>query len=178
MGGRKMLKVEMRFLEEKGLVLEEKGLARALGVELAPELCVEPLEIHCEISKSGDLISAKGWVKGKMRLVCDRCLKEFEKPYKSFFEARFQPRDPEKAETEEEITEGEVEIVYFDGDVLDIADQVRQAVLLSIPMRVLCWEDCRGLCGGCGADLNVEACRCSEPPHDSRWSALKNWKPS
>ena len=171
-----MLKVEVRSLEEKDLVLREKGWAQALGIDLSPEFCVEPLEISCELSKSQGLISANGWVQGKMRLACVRCLKEFETVYKSFFEVHFRPKDPD-AGVEEDFTNGEVEIVYFDGDVLDIADQIRQTVLLSVPMKVLCREDCRGLCAGCGADLNVDSCRCQEPPTDSRWSALKDWKP-
>lgn len=171
-----MLQVELRSLEQEDLVLEEMECARELGLEFNPELCLDPLEIHCEISKNGQLISAKGWVKGKMRLSCDRCLKEFDSGFKSFFEVHYRPQPDESVEVDEAFPDGELEIVYFDGDILDIADQIRQTVLLSVPMRALCREDCRGLCGGCGADLNLESCRCTEPPIDPRWSALKNLK--
>lgn len=173
-----MLKVELRSLEGEDLVLEEKGWAQALGVDLTPELSLDPLEIHCELCKTEDLVSAKGWVKGKMLLACGRCLKEFETGYKSFFEIHYKPQ-PEEAPEDEEVISGEaVETVYFDGEFLDIAEQIRQTVLLSVPMRALCREDCKGFCGGCGSNLNVEKCKCSGPPPDSRWSALKNWKPS
>jgi len=172
-----MLKVELRSLEHEDLVLEEKGWAKSLGIDLEPKLTAEPLEIYCELSKNDDLISAKGWVKGKMILSCDRCLKDFENPYKSFFEVRYRSQkveeDPEGVET---FPEEHYEIVYFDGTLLDVADQVRQTILLTVPMRALCREDCRGLCGSCGINLNSETCQCSEPPSDSRWSALKNWK--
>ncbi len=172
-----MLKVELRSLEYEDLVLEEKGWAKALGIDLEPQLCSDPLEIHCELSKEDDLISAKGWVKGKMLLACDRCLKEFENPYKSFFEVRYRSsgadEDPDGVEV---FPEGEFEIVYFEGELLDVGEQIRQTILLSVPMRFLCREDCRGLCGGCGVDLNFGTCVCSEPPPDSRWEALKNIK--
>jgi uncharacterized protein len=172
-----MLKVELRSLEHEDLILEERGLAQALGIELTPELNLEPLEVYCELAKSGDLISAKGWVKGKMLLTCDRCLKEFENPYKSFFEIHYRSQCAEEVQEKDEVfPEGEFEIVYFEGDLLDVADQVRQTVLLSVPMRALCREDCRGLCGGCGQDLNISQCQCSEPPRDSRWDALKKFK--
>ncbi len=171
-----MLKVELRSLEQEDLVLEEKDWAQALGIELAPELCREPLEIYCELSKSGDLVSAKGWVQGKMLLECDRCLKEFESRFKSFFEVHYRAQCEESTSEEESPPEGQLEVVYFEGDILDIADQIRQTVLLSVPMRALCRDDCRGLCGGCGRDLNVESCQCQEPPADPRWDALRKLK--
>lgn len=172
-----MLKVELRSLEHEDLILEETGCAQALGIELTPELSQEPLEVHCELSKSGDLISAKGWVKGKMHLACDRCLKPIENDFKSFFEIHYRPQPEELLEEGEEFPEEEVDVVYFVGDLLDVADQIRQTVLLSVPMRALCKDDCQGLCGGCGKDLNIDQCHCAESPSDSRWSKLKNWKP-
>ncbi len=171
-----MLKVELRSLEKEDLVLEEKDWAQALGIELTPGLCLEPLEIYCELSKSGDLVSAKGWVQGGMLLQCGRCLKEFENRFKSFFEVHYRPQCEGSPSEDENLPEGQVEMIYFEGDILDIADQVRQTILLSVPMRALCRDDCKGLCGGCGRDLNVEACQCQEPPEDPRWEALKNFK--
>lgn len=171
-----MLKVELRSLEQEDLVLEEKDCAQALGIQLTPELCREPLEIYCELSKSGDVVSAKGWVQGKMLLQCDRCLKGFESCFKSFFEVHYRPQCEENPAEEGDSPEEQQEIVYFDGDILDIADQIRQTVLLSVPMRALCREECRGLCGGCGRDLNVESCQCQEPPSDPRWEALRKLK--
>lgn len=172
-----MLRVELRSLEQEDLVLEESGWAQALGIDLEPSLCHLPLEIYCELSKSGDLVSAKGWVKGSMLLTCDRCLREFESPYKSFFEIHYRSQAAEEeTEPDEVFPEGEFEVVYFEGDLIDVADQIRQTVLLSVPMRALCREDCKGLCGGCGKDLNAGTCQCSEPPSDPRWDALKKFK--
>lgn len=171
-----MLKVELRSLEQEDLILERTEWAQSLGIDLNPELNREPLAIYCELSKNGDMISAKGWVKGKMLLACGRCLREFETPFKSFLEVHYRPQLPEGPELEESFPEGELEVVYFEGDVLDIGDQIRQTILLSVPMRALCRDECRGLCGGCGRDLNQEACQCHEPPTDSRWEALKSFK--
>ena len=172
-----MLKVEMRSLEQQDLVLEESGVAESLGIDLTPELSSEPLEIHCELSKNGDLVLARGWVQGRMLLSCDRCLKDFESPFKSFFEIHYRRQPEAMAESDDlEFSEDEAETVFFDGEILDIGDQVRQTVLLSVPMRALCREGCRGLCGGCGADLNTQPCRCGEPPSDSRWDALRKIK--
>ncbi len=170
-----MMKVELRSLEHEDLILEETGWAQALGVELDACLCCDPLEVHCELSKAGDMVLAKGWVKGKMILTCDRCLKEFGSHYKSYFEIHYRPR-PEEMPATDEFPVGSVEIVYFEGDILDVADQVRQTVLLSVPMRALCREGCKGLCSGCGRDLNLGPCDCSEPPSDPRWDILRKLK--
>jgi uncharacterized protein len=56
--------------------------------------------------------------------------------------------------------------------VLDLSETVREELILSVPEYVLCRDDCRGLCPGCGQDLNVRSCGC-QPSKDSRWSPLE-----
>jgi uncharacterized protein len=55
---------------------------------------------------------------------------------------------------------------------LDLTDSVRQAWVVTMPMRLLCRDDCAGLCPTCGADLNGGACGCAAGPIDPRWVAL------
>ncbi len=173
-----MLTVDVRALDREEALIHQKDWASALGIELDPGLTASPCEIFCRISKSGGFISANGWVSTKLRLLCDRCLKNFEKDYKSYFEVHFRPKSDavEEEVPEAMVNPGEMETVYFDGEMLDIGEQVRQTLLLSVPMRSLCREDCQGLCAQCGCDLNLEKCNCSGPPPDHRWDALKNWK--
>ena len=57
--------------------------------------------------------------------------------------------------------------------LLDLGEALREYALLELPMRPLCKSDCRGLCAGCGVDLNVETCRCHQEPVDERFAALK-----
>ncbi len=173
-----MLIVELRTLEREDAVIHEKDWVSTLGIDLDPGLTASPCEIYCQVSKSGGLVTVKGWVAGKLRLTCDRCLKGFEKEEKSFFEVHFRSRvEAVEGEAPEIVlSPDEMETVYFDGESLDIGEQVRQTLLLSVPMRSLCKEDCKGLCVHCGCDLNLEKCKCSGPPPDARWDALKNWK--
>ena len=84
-----MLTVELRSLENEEVVVQEQGLAQVLGLDLAPELSSEPLEVFCQVSKVEELFVAKGWVKGVMLLTCDRCLEAFVSSYKSFFEMHY-----------------------------------------------------------------------------------------
>ena len=64
----------------------------------------------------------------------------------------------------------------FEGDVIDFRDAVQEQVIMAIPMQPLCREDCRGLCPGCGANLNLEKCRCRPDDVDPRLAILKKLK--
>jgi uncharacterized protein len=59
----------------------------------------------------------------------------------------------------------------LEGDLLDLADLVRDALILELPLAPLCRDDCKGLCVTCGADLNEADCGCGAPI-DPRWANL------
>jgi uncharacterized protein len=73
---------------------------------------------------------------------------------------------------EREPDEGDEETYELGTDTLDLAPLARDAVLLGLPMALLCREDCQGLCDRCGADLNDGPCPCPEAPVDDRWAVL------
>ena len=56
--------------------------------------------------------------------------------------------------------------------VIDLSEDARQTILLAVPLKLLCREDCQGLCPGCGVDLNREACRCADAPGGSPLGGL------
>ena len=62
---------------------------------------------------------------------------------------------------------------YLDGEYLDAIGMARDALVDLLPPRILCREDCLGLCPTCGADLNSGNCGCPPPERDSRWAALQ-----
>jgi uncharacterized protein len=68
----------------------------------------------------------------------------------------------------------EVRSIDPEAMYIDITDDVRQSILLSIPLKLLCRDDCKGLCPACGADWNIEQCDCDRAPVDSRFEQLKN----
>jgi uncharacterized protein len=70
----------------------------------------------------------------------------------------------------------EVDVVSFDEPVLPLAEIAREQVLMAIPMKPLCREDCRGLCPVCGTDWNAGDCRCEKSPVDPRLEVLKSLK--
>ena len=66
------------------------------------------------------------------------------------------------------------EIILLDGTEIDVGDLAYSAFILDMDMKNLCSEDCRGLCPGCGVNLNDETCRC-KPEVDPRWAALSQF---
>ena len=65
--------------------------------------------------------------------------------------------------------------VLIEDMLLDIDELVRTDLILSMPSKFLCNEDCKGLCTKCGADLNVGVCKCNEAQIDPRLAALKQF---
>jgi uncharacterized protein len=93
------------------------------------------------------------------------------------------PRRPEKArpgappaEEELEIDAADLDVVLYGEPVLPFDDIVREQVLMAIPMKPLCREDCRGLCPECGADWNTGDCACEKTKIDPRLEVLKGLK--
>ena len=71
------------------------------------------------------------------------------------------------------VTDAEAEIGYYSGQGLLLEDALREQVLLAVPLKALCRENCKGLCPHCGANLNQERCSCAVTVEEPRWAALK-----
>jgi uncharacterized protein len=71
----------------------------------------------------------------------------------------------------------ETEASDFIKDLMvDVDSLAREALILALPSQVVCREDCKGLCGVCGLDLNRDSCHCADEKSDERWSRLKDLK--
>lgn len=112
--------------------------------------------------RSGERITVRGEVRGVTRLECFRCLRDFELllevPFSVFAEqtARSTRRDEIELERDDYM-------MFHDGRRLDLREQVREALLLELPIAPHCREDCQGLCPRCGANLNDGLCACGIP---------------
>ncbi|MBQ3402431.1 MAG: DUF177 domain-containing protein [Synergistaceae bacterium] len=67
-----------------------------------------------------------------------------------------------------------VEIDFF-GRILDVMPQIQESIYTLLPTKILCREDCKGLCPNCGADLNEGECSCRNENIDPRLEALRNF---
>ena len=108
---------------------------------------------------------------GKLTLAapCDRCLKEVLIPFSIHVDG-----EVDLSKTEEERAEDLDEACYIAGADLDTDRLVYEEILLDFPMKVLCREDCRGICKVCGADLNLGECGCDRTVLDPRMSVIQD----
>ena len=110
--------------------------------------------------------------RGNVQAPCARCIDTVVHPVSGEFDLIFRPLGTDSGATEQAISTSETEIGYYQNDSLALEDVLREQVLLSLPARTLCREDCKGLCLHCGSNLNSEVCKCDAAPVDPRWSAL------
>ncbi len=114
-----------------------------------------------------------GRFEGQFETPCARCLEPVEVPLSGEFDLIFRPAAADADPAERSISAPETEIGYYQEDSLLLEDVLREQVLLSLPARTLCKDDCKGLCPRCGKNRNLEACSCDEGPSDPRWEALQ-----
>src|SRR5271156_7254794 len=116
-------------------------------------------------------IRLRGSYKGEFEAPCARCLEPVDLTLEGQFDLIFRPLGVDGGAPERAISTSETEIGYYQDGGLVLEDVLREQVLLSLPVRTLCRQDCKGLCSGCGRNLNLESCTCDKVP-DPRWKAL------
>lgn len=109
---------------------------------------------------------------GNFEQLCARCLEPVQVALSGTFDLIFRPWGADAEAGERAITEDETEIGYYEESGLLLEDAVREQVLLTLPGRSLCREDCKGLCLYCGIDRNVTSCDCAGKPIDPRLAML------
>ena len=134
---------------------------------------VEPLEMRGTAELVEGQIRVAGSLQTKIELVCARCLDLVLEEVSRDFDLYYRPVNGHgKPEEEVRLKRGDTEIGFFEGRGLFLADVLAEQVLLTIPMKVICRSDCRGLCPHCGANLNHEECRCESHAADPRLAPL------
>ncbi|HEV2575875.1 MAG TPA: DUF177 domain-containing protein [Acidobacteriaceae bacterium] len=117
-------------------------------------------------------IRLRAHFEGRFELPCARCLEPVQMPLSGDFDLIYRPASVETEAGEHAITEDETEIGYYEKSGLLLEDAVREQVLLNLPSRALCQQECKGLCPKCGANRNTAECGCVEEQTDPRWSAF------
>ncbi|MCF6462681.1 YceD family protein [Clostridium sp. Cult1] len=102
---------------------------------------------------------------------CGRCLEPFTKEEKTVLSGKLSEK------TDEIGLDGEDEIIYYMDEKLDLSEYIISAIILSLPMKPLCHEECKGLCPVCGINHNKEDCQCVIEDVDPRLAILKDLFP-
>lgn len=139
--------------------LPVRGRAELLVEHRGPHESVEDIRFRASYS-------------GHFRAPCARCLEAVDCALDGNLDLVFRPLGADAGPADRSISTADTEIGYYQNGSLRLEDVVREQVLLSLPARTLCREDCKGLCPGCGRNLNSEVCTCAAAASDPRWNAL------
>jgi uncharacterized protein len=167
------MQVELKGLERSGGKFEHTYLPGELELNDERVVLAEPPVISGQISTDGQRLKIQGDIQARVQVECDRCLKPVELPVKTDFKSEYITPEQYRDSHAAELTEEEMELSVFDGEVVDIDEIVREQLLLAVPSQVLCKEDCKGLCEKCGTNRNFADCNCEDTDIDPRWAELK-----
>lgn len=177
-----MLQIHIGSITERGLKLDEREdaskmpLLRALASDGSIRF-IRPIHVHVNATQACETIRVAGKVESTARVSCSRCLEPFDMEIIVDFTTTAVPEtqsvmDPE-TENEVEIAADEIDAIAYQGDSLDLGDEIAQQIIMSLPFKPLCRDACKGLCSRCGADLNQAACQCHFQDQSSPFAVLR-----
>jgi uncharacterized protein len=137
---------------------------------------VAPVALSFDILKDKEQFHLTGTVRTVLELPCSRCLEPFTSPVDASFDLRYQPHTLNAGSDEREIEEDDLSTAFYENDEIDLGQLMREQFYLSVPMKPLCQDDCRGLCPVCGTNLNRGTCECKRNWDDPRLAVLRNLK--
>jgi uncharacterized protein len=155
-------------LRVQGEIPADSPLWEGTGIRLQGPLRVDLKA--AEARSSGELV-VRGWVEGTLDQQCRRCVEPVAVPLRE--EMTFVYAPPDLLEGDED---GDIRVLSTEAQELDLAEAIREEVVLAATQYVLCKPDCRGLCPQCGTDLNESTCECVVEDPDPRWDTLRALK--
>ncbi len=147
-------------IEEQILELGYNYEAKVAPIDF--EIKASPIKKGCSLSCSFSY-SAK--------LPCARCLEDVVISGDTFFVVELKQKSPVAELAEDVVSEEEIDEIFLDEDTFETKELVTEQLFLLLPEKVLCKEDCKGICPKCGANRNVADCKCTVSV-DPRWEPL------
>jgi uncharacterized protein len=135
---------------------------------------IAPAAVNGKVRLTGNEVFVNGHIDTRAQVECDRCLKPVELLVNVDFTLEYISGSEYESSQTAALTEEEMSVSVFDGGAIDVDEIVKEQILLAVPTRMLCREDCKGICPDCGIDRNTGECDCLTNDIDPRWAALKN----
>lgn len=166
--------VNVSEIGDGGLSLDlKKGPGWLGGSEESEVASVDSdIEFHIDLLRTAGEVSVRGKIGFLAVARCSRCLSDVN--VRTDLEIKLL-LSPSEAEGKME-SGGDMDYETYRGRKIDLNDYMREQVNLSLPYKVICAEDCKGLCSECGQNLNEQQCGCETRQQDSRFAVLKDIK--
>jgi len=167
------VKIDLKAITEEPLSFDDQLVLTPDRVDERAVAAALDVRVVGVVLPAGGGYVVTGTVTARGRLLCSRCLEPVPWQMEESFSVEYRLSETAPGEAEVELGDDELDVSFLEDDELDLDDLAAEQVILALPMRILCDEDCAGLCPRCGANRNVEgACACA-PETDSRWEALR-----
>jgi uncharacterized protein len=128
----------------------------------------KPVQVNLSLTNTGKELLVHGVIITELRVCCGRCLKEFLYPLEI-------PYDDEWVAANKATAEQKENALLYSKDEVDIQERIFEQIMLALPMKWLCSQECRGLCPHCGQNLNMSQCSCDNRQIDPRMADLAKW---
>lgn len=167
------MRVFVPEIPEEGLELRFSGNDARWDGLAGIDLASRP-EGKIFLERRGQDVFLRGNVHACVRLACSRCLEGYSFQLDAPFRYTLRPlgKDTRKAR-EVELVREDLEFGYYEGDVIELDRLIEEHVVLGIPMKPLCRDDCEGICPRCGANRNEQDCACSSQRPEGPFDVLK-----
>lgn len=159
-----------RDVHESAAGLDLQGEVHGLDIvqDVSQVLDLSPLRVVVHASLQGSTCFVQGTITADVTYRCSRCLTEVADKLSIPFAEAFVRCVPADGDSEDERH-------AVAGEEIILDPWIRQDVLLALPYRPLCRQDCAGLCPVCGGNRNIFPCQCGEKQTDPRWAELANF---
>jgi uncharacterized protein len=163
-----MLIINVSRIPPEGLEINETLQPGEVHLEGEDNFTLAPGgRLECRLERGeDDSVHVRGRLTARLSLQCGRCLEPFTLPVDQdldlFYLRRSSGEAGEEAD-EVELADRDMVIAYYDGDVLDLGEMIREQFFLAVPLKRLCREDCAGICPTCGGNRNLTRCECPPP---------------
>ena len=171
-----MLTLDLSRIRQAQERFEREYSPETLPAEADDYRVVVPVALAFDIFKDKQQFRLSGRVATTLELPCSRCLEPFAWPVDAGFDLRYLPQSAATAEGEREIDDNDLATAYYRDDEIDLGQLMQEQFYLSLPMKPLCSDDCKGLCPVCGTNLNRGTCDCNTQWEDPRLAALRALK--
>jgi len=136
-----------------------------------PILCA----VDVSYSRSGSEYHFHGSVNAELNTSCHLCLEQVREPVDSEFAVIVRRGERRPSDSDDADETGDYITLSATQHEVSLDEHIREGVILSLPIKVVCREGCKGLCPTCGVNLNNETCNCEQAP-DPRWDSLRALK--
>jgi uncharacterized protein len=148
---------------------------------------ISPIDVQVMVHRYQDQVTVTGRFETKVVTTCSRCLESAQCAVSGDLVIDYRPGLSEKPDdvnttqtsvrrspTDVELQDEDLDVVRYHGAEIDLTDEVRQAIILNLPMQPLCRPECQGLCPGCGENLNLKTCQCPKEKDSNPFNQLKD----